>query len=269
MKKIQTTIFSLLVFSNIFCQVSNEGTLTKVPFNEKKDSLLIEGDEFVLFHYNYSLTPLQKRKIIVDPESIFIDSLNNYSRLVFKSLRYGSFNVPSVPLSQIIYLKESGVIIGLSKFDYSPYHVVIYSTKGELLSKRILASFELKFTMSELRDLLKKHPALYDCLGKNIIVKDNDDYYIEPSNCVISIIGKDSLLKMDKLVSNHYFPLMNISMDTQKSKYHSSFSDSDPLYDLIMIGSVPYLLILNSEDGKKVNLPLLSSVSFGCNEVVR
>ncbi len=268
-KKVQIIPFFLFILSNSFSQNKLKIDSANLTLQNSKDTLLVKGDDYVLYHYYFTAKLVQEKKVFENPENIFVDTLNDFSRLIFKSLRNGSFNIPTIPLTQIIYLKELGIIIGLSKIQSSPYHVVIYSEKGELLSKRILAVVELKFTKPELNALFVKYPKLINYIDKSIVVKDNDEYYIEPSNYLVRVIGVDSLLKMNKYVRNQFFPLMGISIDSRVPKYHSSFSDSDPLNDLILIGSVPYLLILNSEDGRKVNIPLISSVSFGCPNSVQ
>ena len=119
----------------------------------------------------------------------------------------------------------------------------------------------------DLHNLLKIYPQLCACLTQNIFVKKNDHYFFEISRCLLQILGRDWLLKTKKITSSLYFPLMVTSFDSHiYRKYYYSYSESDPLYDLIMIGSVPYLLILNSEDGRKVNIPLVpADTDILCN----
>ena len=223
------------------------------------DTLQVKGDDYLITHYHLVSSELNKRMISESKEEIFNDSSNQYSRLIFEGPDNYKFNVPTIPLTHIVYLKKSRLIIGLSKIVASPYHIVIYSTSGKLLCKRTLKNLELRLDKKELKNLLKAYPGLTRCLAQNIIVKENDNYNIEISTCLLNIIGRESLLKMNRIVSSPYFPLMSTSFDSRLySKYYYSFSDSDPLYDLIMVGSVPYLLILNSEDGSKVNIPLIS-----------
>jgi hypothetical protein len=227
------------------------------------DTLRVKGDDYRITHYHIVSNEINRTMVMDSTDEIFNNTSNHYSRLVFEGPSNHSFNIPTIPLTHIIYLRKMGLIIGLSKIVVSPYHIVIYSTEGKLLCKRTLNNLELKFNKKEINDLFKFHLKLRGCLSQNVIVKENEDYYIEASRCLLQIAGRETLLKMNKIVTNHYFPAMGHSMDGNLySKYYNSFSDSDPFYDIIMIGSVPYVLILNSEDGSKVNIPLLSSKSL-------
>ncbi|HMG81824.1 MAG TPA: hypothetical protein VK559_02195, partial [Ferruginibacter sp.] len=231
----------------------------KVLPNVFVDTLESYGDDYRVIHYHIVSSMVENKMISDTLEEIFNDSLNQYSRLIFEEHNKYKFNVPTIPLTNIVYLKKPGLIIGLSKIVASPYHIVIYSTDGKLLCKRTLQNLELKLDKKGLDSLIRGNPKLIDCLSQNIVVKENDNYYIETSRCLIHTLGREWFLKPFRLVSSHYFPSMSVPYDSGLySKYQFSFSDSDPVHDLIMIGSVPYLLILNSEDGKKINIPLVS-----------
>ncbi len=227
------------------------------------DTLQIWGDGYRITNWYTVSNEINKRLKSDTANEIFNDTLNQYSRLIFEGSDNYTFNVPTIPLTHIVYLKKSRLIVGLSKIEVSPYNIVIYSMDGKLLCKRTLQNLELKVNKEDLKILLETYPKLTDCLAQNTIVKEVDNYYIEISRCLVHILGKDWFSKGSRIVRSHYFPLMSTSFDGPiYSKYYYSFSDSDPINDLIMIGSTPYLLILNSEDGTKVNVPLLSTVVF-------
>jgi hypothetical protein len=226
------------------------------------DTLQVWGDGYRITHFHIVSNEIEKRLQFDSTDEIFNNNLNKHSRLIFEGRDNYKFSVPTIPLTHIIFLKHIGIIIGLSKIEVSPYHIVIYSSDGKLLCKRTLQNLELKLEKREIEQLLKAHHELANCLAENVIVKEDDSYFIEMTRKLFQIIRKDTFL-MKKVSLSSYFPYMSTSFDSRLySKYHFSFSDSDPLYDIIMIGSVPYLLVLNSEDGKKVNIPLVTTVKL-------
>ncbi len=256
----QVSIYSSVTVNDIFRKTDD--SLNSLP-DIYSDTLTIKGDDYLITHY-HKVSSLVNKKLLSDfNDDLFSDTLNKFSRLIFESNYKLSFNIPTIPLTNIIYLKKAGLIVGLSKIVNSPYHIVIYSTDGTLLCKRSLQNLELKLNRADIKYLLTNKPKLKECFSKNVIVKDQDNYYLELSRCLLSTIGKDSLLKMNKIAVNKYFPFMSVSKDSRLySRYNYSFSDSAPFYDLVMVGSVPYLLILNSEDGTKINIPLVSNCAF-------
>jgi hypothetical protein len=151
--------------------------------------------------------------------------------------------------------------LGLSKITLAPYQIVLYSKEGQLIYKGALNFFELKVDKTQLQGLLKDYPKLHDCLAQITIVKENNFYFLQTSPCLINVINRDSIVNMGILKINHYFPSMSepINENITYAQYHNFFSSTNPLFELITVGSVPYLLILNSEDGTKVNLPLISN----------
>ncbi len=227
------------------------------------DTIISRGDEYTLMHFHVVSDSIGKRILFEENDSIFNDEYNKFSRLVFHD-RFSSFDIPTIPLNNIIYLKEKKIIIGLSKISISPYQIVIYTDKGELLFKGF-NPFSLRLGLSQLEELILKYPGIRSCLEHLVVVKDKDDYLFDLSKCIINRIGRDSLLKLNGVILNPYFPGMSTATDQQfyNTKLYSSFyADGDPLYDLIMSGSIPFLLILNAENGEKVNIPLVSNCNI-------
>jgi hypothetical protein len=260
MKKFAAIVFVCTLHLVATCQKKpkiNDSTILSI------DTLRTKGDDYTLIHYHMVSRMLQKKIILDSTDSIFDNRYNDFSRLIMSGHKY-SFNVATIPLTHVIFLENLKLILGLSKFTNSPYNVVLYSTEGKLLYKYKIPAFELKVNKSELKQLLKTHPGLDSCLSKMKVIKENENYYLEISTCFANIIGRESLLEMKTLRLSHYFP--NISApateDFYYTQFYNYFSGSDPLYDLIMIGSVPYLLILNSENGTRVNIPLMSNCNI-------
>lgn len=133
-------------------------------------------------------------------------------------------------------------------------------------SGRLSDNSNLKLRREKLRYFESKYPALKHCWKEPpYILQDGEYYYIELSDCIYTIIARDSEAKQ-ALVPNRYFP--NIGISTKPSygsgkyryqQYYGFFDTSNPFYDIISIGDVPYLLILNNAKGEKVNIPLISN----------
>jgi hypothetical protein len=223
------------------------------------DTIVSTGSDYTLLHY-YTISRFHNDKIVTGGDNIFDTNFNSFSRLIFKN-NTQSFNVPTIPLTHVIYLPNSNVILGLSKFAISPYHTVLYSLEGKLLYKAVMHSLELKATKEQIQSNISKYPGLKNCLQESTIIEEGDYYYLEITPCLIDIVGRESLRNLKMLSSNHHFPLMGHSSppwNFRYLKYYDSFLDSDPLNELIMVGSKPYVLVLNKENGLKVNIPLVT-----------
>jgi hypothetical protein len=182
------------------------------------DSIKIKSLNYNILHY-HKISRSYQQKILSDySDDILMDNLNDYSRLIFSNGRY-SFNIPTIPLTNIIYLQQYRIIIGLSSIEMSPYHLVIYSENGKLLHKARFLTLELKLDKSKLKELLSSHPALRSCLSQMNIVKENDTFCLEISKCLIKILGREFIGALNAYCRNHYFPLMNSPTDIPATQY--------------------------------------------------
>src|SRR4051812_35210292 len=131
MKKLLVLLFVGMIHCAAVCQKKasiNDSTILSI------DTVETKGDEYTITHYHV-VSRLVEEKLVHDfKDSVFSNGFNNFSRLIMNGHRY-SFNVPTIPLTHIIFLKQLGLILGLSKFSNSPYHIVLYSTEGKLLYK--------------------------------------------------------------------------------------------------------------------------------------
>lgn len=256
-----------------YCQNINNSTIIYTY----KDSIQTQSRNYKILHYHQvSKECLENEFIFGTGENLFIDSLNKHSRLILKGL-YNSFDVPTIPLTHIFILENKNLILGLNPYVGSPYNIVLYSLEGILLYKAKISIFTIKMKKEEIKTLVKHYPEILPCIqNQNNILKIDDYYYLEPSNCIINIIGRGNLLKELKFIDNIFFP--NIGSSTisntatgkyKYSEYYNVYDIGNPLYDIIMIGAIPYLLILNAEDGSKVNIPLVSNCNNLSKELER
>lgn len=255
---------TLFFFGFGLSQPNQDACYKRVLSDMFSDTIFLKGPDYTLMHFHIISDDIEKKILHDRKDSVFSDEFNRFSRLVFHSLTH-SFDVPTIPLTNIIYLKEKGIIIGFSKITISPFQVVIYSEDGELVFKRALGPFVVILSKSQMSDLAKNFPILLSCMLQMPIIKKDNTYQLEISPCLLNAIGPDSLIKRYGIKASPYFPLMSHPTDQpnySSDRYYNFFSDSDPLYDLIMIGSIPYLLILNSEAGEKINIPLVPNCNI-------
>lgn len=248
------------------CQDTIIRSLSPIVYSHA-DTIKVKGDNFHnIIYYNHMSEDIFKEKIFNRySDEIFCDSFNDFSRLVINGYN-STIEIPTIPLTHIYILISKNIIVGLSQYTVSPYNIVLYSMEGKLLYKSKISIFEFKLKKEELKRLVTTYPDIRYCFEQNRnAFKDGEYYYLEFTNCLINKTGnRDSVLAIKEVISNHYFPRIAIPTNTLTAtgkyryrEYAGFIDNSDPFYDLIMIGTVPYLLILNDADGKKVEIPLV------------
>ncbi len=234
--------------------------------NIRIDTLIVKNSDYELIHFHKVERNIYTDLLFDKDDSVFSE-LNKYSRMIVKN-SYKEYNIPTIPFSHLYILNSKDLILGLSSYLLSPYNIVVYRlSTGELLYKSKITIFELKLTEDEISKIIAKYPGIENCLKVSNVFKINEEYYFEITNCIINILGRDSFIDRFNIVGNRYFPLIGsttASSYDQQGKYYLKsyvgfFDLSDPLYDLIVINNVPYLLILNSDNGEKIHIPLVSN----------
>lgn len=261
MKKIMTLLF-LTVNIVAFAQDSSSSFLDD-PETPYIDTVNVVGNGFQIMHF-HDVSRETRQQLIMDTSGFFLDNVRNKkSRLIFTSEK-GSFDIPTVPLTSVLYLKNIGLVLALSKIVASPFHILLYNLNGELVCKRSLTSFEMKVKKRGLGRFVKKFPYVRNCINQGTIITKTDSYYfIEESNCILDHYERKELRNSGYSVFNHATPIMYSAgpgyTGFRYAKYEPSFSDKNPLDSLIMDGSSPKAIILNFEKGRKVELPLKSN----------
>jgi hypothetical protein len=251
-------MLSLLVYAQISTPPLNPG------LSSYYDTVKAKSEDLFVLHYHEVSDKRKKQMIFSNVEGIFDDSTNKFSRMIIINPVVPSteINIPTIPLENIIILKEKGLIIGLTRIKASPYLVVIYNLNGKLLYKGNLGASTLMLTKGRLRKLVTKYPSLLEHIENSNSFKEGDTCFIELSRSMLNAIGRDSARSefTGEIIFGRYVPY-KIVLDGGGiySRYQGFYRYSDPFQDLIMIGSVPYILILNTEDGKQVNIPLISN----------
>lgn len=226
------------------------------------DTVKAKSKDYFVLHYHEVSRERKKQMIYSDGKDIFNNSINKFSRMVIIKPSSEEIDLPTIPLENIIILEDKGLIVGLTRIQASPYLVVIYDLDGKLLYKGNLGTHVLKLSKDRLRQLVSKYPGLSDCLEKSNCFKEGDTCFVEYSRCIINTIGRDKAMDeiRNEIVMGHYASPFPVSTDGPVYKpYENVYRYSDPLHEIVMVGSVPYLLILNTEDAKQVNIPLISN----------
>lgn len=231
------------------------------------DTMTVYWSEGYLQHYEYISEDSVKVKLISSyRDEIFTDSFNDFSRLKFRGL-YDFFDIPTIPLTNILVLEKDKLILGLSRYSRAPYNIVLYNFKGKLLYKSKIDFQTLKVNKLQLKKLISQYPTFRNCLEqKPNVFKKDDTYYIEITSCINQTLDVDSLLYTELIISNRNFPHLSLrshepfyNRKYRYQQYVNCYDVSNPLHDLIVVNNQPYLLILNDERGGKINIPLISN----------
>lgn len=235
------------------------------------DTVKAKSKNYSIFHYHQVSKDIFLNHLYTcKNDEIFVDTLNNYSRLIFTHIQGEKFNIPTVPLTHLILLENKKLILGLSSYSISPYHIVIYNFEGKLLYKSTMRIFEIKFNKKELEEFIITYPRVIKCFElHNNAFKIGDDYFLEMSTCILNTIGRDSFLQKVKVTNNRYFPHIFTPNKSRYShgyyqylEYYNFFNVSDPLYDIITIDSIPYLLIINDTNMNRIHIPLVPNIDI-------
>lgn len=261
----------LLYFLVLFSWYANaQDAVVGIPPNimeSYSDTIIVNSEHYRLLHYHEVSKDIEINKLYSShSDEIFTDTFNKFSRLVFKD-RDKSFDIPTVPLTHLYILANKKLILGLASFTRLPYNIVLYSFNGDILYKGQINFRELKLTREQIKKMIKKYPDFKTCLEhKPNVFKQGEEYHIEITRCISNTVSVDTLVSLGLISGNSYFKRVSIGThQTYKDgkynyqQYTTCFDKSDPLYDLIMIGNVPYLLILNETNGNKIYIPLVSN----------
>lgn len=226
------------------------------------DTVLSNGEGYSILHYHCASDETLHLINSDSMDKIFDTGWNHFSRLCFSnpSLR---FEVATVPLTNVVFLKNSGVIIGLSTIMLGEYHIVIYDTNGKLLTKRTLSTVDMKLNRKQINRLIKKYPSVRDCITDNtVVIKRKHYYYYEMSPCLMKKIPlnePDAVLVRNSFFPRMMFTLYEPGLRFMYNTFLGSFDPKNPVDSLIIKKGKPQALILNSEDGRKVKVPLVSN----------
>lgn len=197
----------------------------------------------------------------INNEKIFDDSVNTFSKLkIFSEQENNSIVLSTIPLKHLIIDEKKKIIVGLSDFSRSPYNIVVYDIEGNLLFKRRLTIAEIKLNKEELVFFQSFFSKDYKCLTERMCLYEEDSLFYIGLPCGCPYNKEIEQYYSDKIQVNHYFKDMSISTYNSRygfKSYSGLFSETEPLYDITMLDSVPILLILNSEHGDKVNIPIV------------
>jgi hypothetical protein len=258
-------VFLLLCSMYVLIMRAQESKRSLVPgVASYFDTVKAKSKDYFVLHYHEVSRERKKQMVYSDGKDIFNDSINKFSRMIIVK-PYGEIDLPTIPLENIIILEDKGLIVGLTRIQASPYLLVIYDLDGKLLYKGNLGIYALRLTKGRLKELVSEYPNLSGCLEETNCFKDGDTCFVEYSRCIINTIGRVKAMDeiRNDLVWGRYASPFPISTDGPVYQpYENAYRYSDPIHEIVMIGSVPYLLTLNTEDSKQINIPLISNCNL-------
>lgn len=151
-----------------------------VGYSDSK-RLKIESKNYIVIHFHdwTHATRDSRFKMISTDENPF-SSQNNYAYIecIEKSTGKVLFKKPCPALTKIEISKDEKYIIGLSNIKlWNPYHLVIFSTKGELIKKRSIECEEAKLDFKTNLEFKKKYSSAYSYLTKRNRIYETENFY--------------------------------------------------------------------------------------------
>lgn len=143
--------------------------------------LKIESKNYIVIHHHdwTSKTENERDRMMTSDQNPF-NKKNNYAYVecIDKKTRKTVFKKPSNALTSIYISADEKYIVGIStiKLD-NPNQLVIFSTKGELIKKRHIASEEAKLTQKEFNLFKKKFQKEHDYLTSLKRVYNLEGYF--------------------------------------------------------------------------------------------
>lgn len=195
---------------------------------------------------------------------VFNDSVNKSARLFITDRRHITTEIPTIPIDHIIIDDSNEIIICLSRAEVSPYNIVLYNFKGELLFKKKILPLEIVLDSVNFNHFRDSFSAFYDYAYRNKqILHINGLYYIDLAYWHnLSKYQTEKIMELDWMEPLHYFPnLFSENFDGtppyELSKYTNFYSQTDPFYDYEYQNGMIKCIILNDEYGGRVKIPIV------------
>lgn len=143
--------------------------------------LKIESKNYIVIHHHdwTSKTEKERHRMMTLDQNPF-NKRNNYAFVECIDKKTGKtiFKKPSNALTSIYISADEKYIIGISKIKLdNPYQLVIFSTRGELIKKRHIASEEAKLNQKEFNLFKKNFQKEHDYLTSLKRIYNLDGYF--------------------------------------------------------------------------------------------
>lgn len=233
----------------------------------RKDTLYAKSENIYVFHTHIESDSIKNLiQNLKQDDFIFNDTFNTFSKLSFFKTNSQPVELSTIPLEKIIILEDKNLVIGLSKVEISPYKIVIYNFEGQLIAKSQNNPFVLKLSMNRINSIKKTNSILFNCLKNEEIVLKKDTFYYYPlSNCILNNMEKGSISNFfsnEELVPDQVIPFRIVLKNSDGIKFrrlYGFYHETDPFHDLVSVMGIPYILVLNSEKGERIYIPLISN----------
>jgi hypothetical protein len=234
-------------------ELNNHYSIDTMEFKSKDISII----------YTLTKTNNIKYNFFGKGDSILNNDLNKISKLYLTNKFFVTDTISTIPIDNIIIDDTKELIIGLSRSQISPYHLVIYNFNGELLYKKVILPFELEIDSIGYMQFKDSFPEFFDyVIRQKQILQVNDLYYIDLGYWhFLSETKKQKIKESGWFKISHYFPNLlpecfDCTSSFELSKYTNFYSQTDPFYDFELKNGKPISIILNDEFGGKVKIPI-------------
>lgn len=261
LKLISILMLNLLIFCGTIIGQNNLNT--KHLFAESSiDTTYFFSKKILAMHILFKTDTL-RNQIFNLKDSIFT-KLNKVSILeVIDNITDSVASIPTIPLDKLIILDRHELIIGLSKSIVSPYNIVIYDFKGNLLFKKKISSLNIILDSLALEVFKDSLPEFYSYVVDRCgIININGSYCIDMNFWHnLTEEQKQFIHTKQWLKQSCYFPELSSAYFGNQytfnlKKYINFYSNTDPFYDLLIENEKIKEIVLNDELGNKVTIPV-------------
>lgn len=259
--KLTATILLLSGISFVFGQPGPDGFVK----NHSVDTLDFYSRN-IQVRYTLSRYKDLKNRLRKSNNLIFSDSVNNYSKMnIIYDVTYkleAPKSISTIPINNVIIDDSNELILCLSRVIESPFQLVLYNFKGELLFKKHFYPLEIALDSVSLITFRDSFPDFFHFAHENKeITNIGGTYFIDLNYWfVFSESQRDRLKDLGWVKGSHYFPYLfpeTLGGTTSLKKFTNFYSRTDPFYEFEIKDSKPVSIILNDEFGGKVKIPIV------------
>jgi hypothetical protein len=229
------------------------------------DTLTAFSESCSVYHYHERSSDRAKQMFSMNDDDIFDSSINNFSTIKILQSGFDPIEVHTIPLDNIIILEDKKLIIGLTKIEVSPFKIVIYKFDGHLIYKGNLGVSVIRINYPKLKQLTQRFPSLIASFkASGNVIKQDSLFSVELTPSAKKILGSDFMRKylLENWIFSGYLSFHIATNCWGGDYYHrllGGYMGSSPYNNLISIGDVPFILILNDVQGGKSYIPLVSN----------
>jgi hypothetical protein len=253
----------LLIFTILFFQCSNLKAQSELGKSMIYDTITFKS-------YSITVRYLMAKNIDICyklfnmGDSIF-SVKNTFSKLVISDFSSGLTikEVSTIPIDKVIIDEKNKLILVLTNIASSPYKIILYNLKGEILYRKNFEEYGIALDTNQLNSFINLLPNVYFKATELNLVEKQDSLIIISNRIYQYLDPKERKI----IFSNNWhrnnclFPNMGGSICKHPNKNNcyeieGMYSQTDPFYEFIFKESsdFPTSIILNDIKGNKVRI---------------